>query len=577
MGRNLGECVATDSFDCDGSHPLAGRGEPAELEWNSMRYLLSNLRLELGEEDRDLRLFVAAALGLDPSEIQEVVLERRSVDARHKRSIHFQASIRFQSNQPLEACSLPPGAKLEPVPEPLSWVARPVTRKPRVVVVGTGPAGLFCALRLLDYGIEPVVLERGPAMSERVQRVEALWAGGPLDVSANAQFGEGGAGTFSDGKLATGIGHPAIRFVLETFVAAGADPNILYLAKPHVGTDVIRRCVVRLRQEAEARGAIFRFRNRLSDLSFAGGAVRAAILESGEEIPCDALVLALGHSARDTFEMLHKHGVTMRSKPFAMGVRIEHPQILIDRAQYGPSSGHPSLSAADYKLVCNLSPVRAAYSFCMCPGGEVIQCASELGGVVVNGMSRSRRDSGYANSGLVAKVNREDLDSEHPLAGMFFQRIWEQAAFRAAGETYGAPAQSVRDFLSFRSGGRLPESTFKPYLVPADLRTCLPHFIQDQLRSALPVFEKKIHGFTGMDALLLGVESRTSSPVQIPRTEKGQALSHEGLYPCGEGAGFAGGITSAAVDGLRVAEWIVQAAGAPGSPAFLKRGQPEPL
>ena len=271
------------------------------------------------------------------------------------------------------------------------------------------------------------------------------------------------------------------------------------------------------------------------------------------EIPCEALVLAPGHSARDTFEMLHGHGVAMRQKPFAMGVRVEHPQDLIDRSQYGPSAGHPSLPAADYKLVCNFGLNRAAYSFCMCPGGEVIQCSSEEGGVVVNGMSNEKRDSGFANSGLVAKVNTADFGSDHLLGGMYFQRKWEQAAFRAAGETYGAPAMAVQDFLKGRATGRLPRTSFKPFAVAADLRTCLPDFVREQLAGALPTFDKKIHGFASGQAILLAIESRTSSPIQLLRGEDGQSVSHPGLYPCGEGAGFAGGITSAAVDGIRVA------------------------
>jgi hypothetical protein len=337
---------------------------------------------------------------------------------------------------------------------------------------------------------------------------------------------------------------------------------VLYLARPHVGTDVIRKCSVLIRKEAEARGARYRFRSPLADIRFRGGAVVAAVLESGEEIPCDALVLAPGHSARDTFEMLHRQGVAMRQKAFAMGVRVEHPQDLIDRSQYGPTHGHPSLAPADYKLVCNFGPSRAAYSFCMCPGGEVIQCASEPGGVVVNGMSNAKRDSGFANSGLVAKVNTADFGSEHLLGGMYFQRKWEQAAFRAAGETYGAPAQSVQDFLNSRASGQLPRTSFRPFAVAADLDTCLPGFVQEQLRGAIPDFNKKIHGFTSREALLLAIESRTSSPVQLLRGENGESASHAGLYPCGEGAGFAGGITSAAVDGIRVAEWIAQKAGA---------------
>lgn len=535
-----------------------------------MKYQLTNLSLDLGEEARSFEPMLAALLGGRPSDYHQPVLERRSLDARHKGNIRFLVNISFESARVFEGVSLPPGTKLEPAPASVSYEVAPVTRKPRVVVVGTGPAGTFCALRLLDYGIQPILLERGPDMSERVRQVNALWNQGILDPEANSQFGEGGAGTFSDGKLTTRTGHPAIRFVLETFVRFGADPRILYLAKPHVGTDVIRKCSVLIRKEAQRRGAEYRFKTKLVDFREAD-AIRAAVTDRGEEIPCDALVLAPGHSARDTFGMLQNHGVAMRQKAFAMGVRIEHPQDLIDRAQYGPSFGHPSLAPADYKLVCNLSNNRAAYSFCMCPGGEVIQCASEAGGLVVNGMSNAKRDSGFSNSGLVAKVNTSDFASEDLLAGMHLQRKWEQACFRAAGECYGAPAMSVRDFLDARATGVLPRTSFRPFAVPADLTTCLPEFVLAQLREALPEFENKIRGFGSREAILLAIESRTSSPIQLLRGDDGQSISHPGLYPCGEGAGFAGGITSAAVDGIRVAEWIARGAGAPTFEPFEKR------
>jgi len=537
-----------------------------------MRYLLSNLPLNLGEEALDLAKPLAHALGGAPKDYRAVTLERRSLDARHKGSIRFLTSLSFESDRALILGPMAGGLKLDLAPDLAPYAVAQPPRKPRVVVVGSGPAGTFCALRLLDYGIGPGVRERGPARGERVQAISGLWKDGVLDPEANAQFGEGGAGTFSDGKLTTRIGHPATRYVLDAFVRFGANPRILYLAKPHVGTDVIRRCAVLIRKEAEAKGAQYRFKARLENVRFDDqGRVRAAVLEGGEEIPCEALVLAPGHSARDTFEMLHRHGVAMRQKAFAMGVRVEHPQDLIDRSQYGPSAGHPSLPAADYKLVCNFGLNRAAYSFCMCPGGEVIQCASEPGGVVVNGMSNEKRDSGFANSGLVAKVNTADFGSEHLLGGMYFQRHWEQAAFRAAGETYGAPAMAVQDFLRGRATGKLPRTSFKPFAVAADLGTCLPAFVREQLAGALPTFDKKIHGFASREAILLGIESRTSSPIQLLRGEDGQSVSHPGLYPCGEGAGFAGGITSAAVDGIRVAEWIAQSAGAPVFQAFEKQ------
>jgi uncharacterized FAD-dependent dehydrogenase len=529
-----------------------------------VRYLISNLPLELDAREEDLAGLLARHLGGGPADFRNPRLERRSLDARHKGSIRFLAAIAFECGLELKEASLPPGCRLDEAPEPPRFDVAPVPRKPRVVVVGSGPAGTFCALRLLDYGLEATVLERGPEMAERVQAVGRLWTEGILRTDANAQFGEGGAGTFSDGKLTTRIGHPATRYVIDTFVRFGAHPRIAYLAKPHVGTDAIRRCSVLIRKDAERRGVRYLWKSRLADIRFdAKGAVMGVVLANGEELPCDALVLAVGHSARDTFEMLQARGVAMRQKAFAMGVRVEHPQDFIDQAQYGPSKGNPALPPADYKLTCNFGVNRAAYSFCMCPGGEVIQCASEEGGVVVNGMSNAARNSGFANSGLVAKVTPEDFGSEDALAGMRFQRTWEQAAFRAAGERYGAPAMSVQDFIRSKASGRLPATSFRPFAVPADLRTCLPAFVHEQLSGALPIFERKIHGFTSREALLLGIESRTSSPIQLLRGEFGESVSHSGLYPCGEGAGFAGGITSAAVDGIKVAEWIARKAGAP--------------
>lgn len=537
-----------------------------------MRFLLSNLPVSLAEGDAEAASMLARVLGGPAGDYREARLERRSLDARHKGAIRFLATYSFETGRDLSGVELPPGTKVDSAPSSPSYAVGVVSRRPKVVVVGTGPAGTFCALRLLDYGIAPVVLERGPDMGERVKAVGELWKHGRLRPDANAQFGEGGAGTFSDGKLTTRIGHPATRYVIDTFVRFGAHPRIAYLAKPHVGTDVIRKCAVLMRKDAEVRGAVYRWNSPLADLRFDDqDRLRAAVLESGEEIACDAVVLAPGHSARDTFEMLHRHGVAMRQKPFAVGVRLEHPQDLVDRAQYGPSKGHPGLPPADYKLVCNFGLNRAAYSFCMCPGGEVIQCASEEGGVVVNGMSNAARDSGFANSGIVAKVNTADFGSDHLLGGMYFQRKWEQAAFRAAKESYGAPAMSVQDFLRGRATGRLPATSFKPFAIPADLRTCLPDFIVEQLAGALPVFDKKLHGYASSQAIMLAIESRTSSPIQLLRGDNGQSLSHPGLYPCGEGAGFAGGITSAAVDGIRVAEWIAQTAGAPVFQPFEKQ------
>ena len=542
-----------------------------------MRYLLSNLPLPIGRESWSLNRILSTTLGLPESNFSQIRLERRSLDARHKGSIRFLIAVSFESCVEILQESMSPGIQLSIAAPSVPFLVKPLSRKGRVVIVGSGPAGTFCALRCLDYGLEPIILERGPSMSDRVAGINALWKEARLKPNANAQFGEGGAGTFSDGKLTTRIGHPATRYVIDTFVRFGAHPRIAYLAKPHVGTDVIRKCSVLIRKDAERRGASYRWNAQLVDLRVTHGKVTGAVLNTGEVLPCDALVLAPGHSARDTFEMLHQRGVAMKQKPFAMGVRIEHPQDLIDKAQYGPQKGHPSLPPADYKLVCNLGLNRATYSFCMCPGGEVTQCTSEEGACVVNGMSNEARDSGFANSGLVAKVNTSDFGSEHLLGGMYFQRFWEHKAFQSAQETYGAPAMSVQDFISQKPSGKLPSSSFQPFTIPADITQCLPPFVEEQIRRSLPVFDKKIHGYTSAQAILIALESRTSSPIQLIRDEHGQSISHPQLYPCGEGAGFAGGITSAAVDGIRVAEWIAQSFGAAPFLPFEKQVNPKEL
>ena len=426
---------------------------------------------------------------------------------------------------------------MEPAAPPLSWTVAAPPGRPRVVIVGSGPAGTFCALRLLDYGLEPVVLERGAPMSERVRAVAALWQDGVLDPEANAQFGEGGAGTFSDGKLTTRIGHPAIRYVIQTFVRSAPTPGCCYLARPHVGTDVIRKCSVLIRKDAEARGARYRFRARLADLRFQDGRGGAAVLAIGRGDPLrrpgagagaqrpghpgDAAPPRGGHAP----EAL-RHGRAGGASP---GPGRPRP-VRADQ-------GHPSLAPADYKLVCNLGPARAAYSFCMCPGGEVIQCASRAGRG--GGERHEQRQAGFGLRQFRpgGQGQPADFGSRPPAGGMYFQRRWEQAAFRAAGETYGAPAMSVQDFLRGKATGQLPATSFRPFAVPADLTTCLPGFVQEQLLGAIPDFDRKLHGFTSRQALLLAIESRTSSPVQLLRGDNGESVSHPGLSPAAKAPG----------------------------------------
>jgi len=544
---------------------------------------ITELRLPLDHAAEALRPAILARLGVRDSELAAFTVFKRAYDARKKTAVVLIYTV---------DCELAEGADeavvlarhagdhhIRPSPDtryrlvgqaPDSFFT---AGRPRPVVIGFGPCGIFAALVLAQMGLRPIVLERGKEVRERTQDTWGLWRRGVLEPESNVQFGEGGAGTFSDGKLWSQISDPRhlTRKVLTEFVKAGAPEEILFVSKPHIGTFRLVGMVEKMRADIEALGGEIRFQQRVTDLLVDAGQVRGITLASGEQIRTDHVVLAVGHSARDTFAMLHERGVEMHAKPFSVGFRIEHPQSLIDKARFGPNAGNPILGAADYNLVHHASNGRSVYSFCMCPGGTVVAATSEAGRVVTNGMSQYSRNERNANAGIVVGIDPQDYRQDgltggtvSPLDGITFQRFWESRAFELGGGAYQAPGQLVGDFVAGRHGSAVAREfgsvlpSYKPGVHLTDLaepgRGSLPDAALAAIREALPAFERQIPGFAMADAVLTGVETRTSSPLRIPRGKDYQSLNVSGLYPAGEGAGYAGGIMSAGVDGIEVAE-----------------------
>ncbi|MBU3077901.1 NAD(P)/FAD-dependent oxidoreductase [Sphingomonas quercus] len=531
---------------------------------------LTELKLPLGHPPEALPAAIVARLDIAPDALLSHRVARRANDARRRSSILMVYSVDVELAD--EAATLARFAgdhHVQPTPDTgYRFVARAQEGAPRPVVIGAGPCGLFAGLILAQMGFRPIILERGKVVRERTKDTWGLWRRGELNPESNVQFGEGGAGTFSDGKLYSQIKDPRHlgRKVLTEFVKAGAPAEILTEAHPHIGTFRLVTMVESMRETIQELGGEYRFEQRVEDVEIEMAPdgirhLRGLTLHSGEQIDADHVVLAVGHSARDTFRMLHDRGVHIEAKPFSLGVRIEHPQSWIDRARFGPCAGHPDLGAAAYSLSHHCSNGRTVYSFCMCPGGRVVAAASEPGRVVTNGMSQYSRAEFNANSGLVVGITPERDYPDHPLAGIELQRRWEERAFVAGGSDYSAPGQRLEDFLAGRPSTALGEVTpsYKPGVTLTDLARCLPEFVVAAMREALPAFGRQIPNYDHPDAMLTGVETRTSSPLRITRGRDFQSLNTLGLYPAGEGAGYAGGILSAAVDGIRVAEAVALA------------------
>ncbi|MDV6250574.1 NAD(P)/FAD-dependent oxidoreductase [Vibrio sp. EA2] len=527
---------------------------------------INEIRLPLDHEEGALLDAITKKLGIPAEKVISFNVFRRGYDARKKTNIQliYTLDIIVEGDEAalLEKFTKDPHVRQTPDMEYKFVAKAPENLTERPVVIGFGPCGLFAGLVLAQMGFNPIIVERGKEVRERTKDTFGFWRKRALNTESNVQFGEGGAGTFSDGKLYSQVKDPNFygRKVITEFVAAGAPEEILYVSKPHIGTFKLVTMIEKMRAKIIELGGEIRFSTRVDDLHMEDGQLTGVTLSNGEEIKSRHIVLAVGHSARDTFEMLHERGVYMEAKPFSVGFRIEHKQSMIDEARFGPNAGHPILGAADYKLVHHCKNGRTVYSFCMCPGGTVVAATSEEGRVVTNGMSQYSRSERNANSAIVVGISPEQDYPGDPLAGIRFQRELESGAYKLGGETYDAPAQKIGDFLKGRDPSELGdvEPSFTPGIKLTDLSKALPAFAVEAIREAIPAFDRKIKGFASDDGLLTGVETRTSSPVCIKRGNDFQSINLKGFYPAGEGAGYAGGILSAGIDGIKVAEAVAR-------------------
>lgn len=544
-----------------------------------MSLRISNINIDIDEEIEAVNRKAAKKLKISEKDIKRLKILRESIDARRKDAIKFNYTVEVNCENEDKILKKIHDRDVikekEIAEEPFKFGNEKLKHRP--IIVGMGPAGMFAALTLAQNGYSPLVIERGERVEERTKTVNTFWERGSLNTESNVQFGEGGAGTFSDGKLTTRIKDYRCSIVVDEFVKNGAPEEIAYVGKPHIGTDILKEVVKNIRGKIISLGGEILFKSKLQDLIIKNGKLQAVVV-NGEEIPCECLIMAIGHSSRDTYEMLYKNQIVMETKPFAIGVRIEHKQELINENQYGKYKDHPRLKAADYRLAYTTRETkRGVYSFCMCPGGEVVAAASENERLVTNGMSNYKRDKENANSALVVSVNEEDFKSEielyksymprlkdfskdnYPLWGMEFQRYYEHLAYIAGGKNYCAPIQLVGDFMKDKKSTKLGSvtPTYKPGYTFSNLKECLPTYVIASLKEGLENFDKKITGFMDNNAIMTGIETRTSAPVKVCRNSELESISLKGLYPAGEGAGFAGGIISAAVDGIKVAESLM--------------------